>query len=60
MATLITQGRFTKDGLKGTIATSEDRAEAIGRLIAQVGGKLVAYYLTSGDCDFLIISEGPS
>jgi hypothetical protein len=48
MATFITQARFTKDGLKGMIAAPEDRAEIISRLIAQVGGKLIGYYLTSG------------
>jgi hypothetical protein len=43
MATFITQARFTKDGLNGMIAAPEDRAEIAGRLIAQVGGKLIAY-----------------
>ena len=45
MTTFITQARFTKDGLNGMIAAPEDRAEIVGRLIAQVGGKLIAYYL---------------
>jgi uncharacterized protein with GYD domain len=39
---------------------TEDRAEIAGRLIAQVGGKLIAYYLTSGEYDILLIFEGPS
>jgi uncharacterized protein with GYD domain len=60
MATFITQARFTKDGLNGMIAAPEDRAEIVGQLIAQVGGKLIAYYLTSGDYDILLIFEGPS
>jgi uncharacterized protein with GYD domain len=60
MAIFITQGRYTKDGLKGMIATPQDRTEAMNRLLAQVGGKVIAYYLTSGDYDFLMISEGPS
>src|SRR5437773_5413212 len=42
------------------IAAPEDRAEIVGRLIAQVGGKLIAYYLTSGEYDILLIFEGPS
>lgn len=50
MTTFITQARFTKEGLNGLIAVPEDRAETVGRLIAQVGGKLIAYYLTSGEC----------
>ncbi len=60
MATYITQGRFTQDALKGMIAKPEDRAEAVAQLIERVGGKFLAYYITSGDYDFLIISEGPS
>jgi uncharacterized protein with GYD domain len=60
MTTFITQARFTKDGLNGMIAAPEDRAEIVGRLIAQVGGKLIAYYLTSGEYDILLIFEGPS
>jgi uncharacterized protein with GYD domain len=60
MATFITQARFTKDGLNGMIAAPEDRAEIVGRLIAQVGGKFIAYYLTSGEYDVLLIFEGPS
>jgi uncharacterized protein with GYD domain len=60
MTTFITQARFTKEGLNEMIATPEDRAETVGRLIAQVGGKLIAYYLTSGEYDILIVFEGPS
>jgi uncharacterized protein with GYD domain len=60
MATFITQARFTKDGLNRMIAAPEDRAEIAGRLIAQVGGKLIAYFLTSGEYDILLIFEGPS
>jgi uncharacterized protein with GYD domain len=60
MTTFITQARFTKDGLNGMIAAPEDRAEVVGRLIAQVGGRLIAYYLTSGEYDVLFIYERPS
>ena len=60
MATFITQARFAKDGLARMIAAPEDQTETIARLIAEVEGKLVAHYLTSGDYDVLIIFEGPS
>jgi len=60
MTTFITQARFTKEGFNGMIAAPEDRAEIVGRLIAEVGGKLIAYYLTSGEYDILLIFEGPS
>jgi uncharacterized protein with GYD domain len=60
MTTFITQARFTKEGFNAMIAAPEDRAEIVGRLIAQVGGNLIAYYLTSGEFDILLIFEGPS
>src|SRR5262245_66611083 len=60
MTTFITQARFTKDGLNGMMAAPEDRAEIVSRLITEVGGKLIAYYLTSGEYDILLIFEGRS
>ena len=60
MPTFVTQARFTKEGFNAMIAAPEDRAEIVGRLIAEVGGKLIAYYLTSGEYDILLIFEGPS
>ena len=35
------------------------RADAVGRLLAKAGGKLISYYLTFGDYDFLVIAEAP-
>ena len=60
MTTFITQARFTKNGLNGMIAEPEDRAEFVSRLIAQVGGKVIAYYFTSGEYDILFIFEALS
>lgn len=58
MPIFITQGRFTQDAVKGMIAKPEDRAEAVTELLAKSGGKLLAYYFTFGESDFLVISEG--
>jgi uncharacterized protein with GYD domain len=58
MPLFITQGRFTQDSMKGMIAKPEDRAEAVSQLFAKTGGKLLAYYFTFGDYDFLLVSEG--
>jgi uncharacterized protein with GYD domain len=60
MAILITQARFTPEGTKGTTTAPEDRVEAARRLIAEAGGTLIAYYLTSGDYDALLIFQAPS
>ncbi len=59
MPLFITQGRFTRDAVQGMLAKPEDRAEAVGKLVAAAGGKLLSYYMTFGEYDFLIVSEGP-
>jgi uncharacterized protein with GYD domain len=41
------------------LAKPEDRAEAVGQMFAKSGGKLLAYYMTFGEYDFLVVSEGP-
>jgi uncharacterized protein with GYD domain len=56
----ITQGRYTRDAVKGMIVKPEDRADAVGRAVAKAGGKLVGYYLTFGEYDFLTIADMPS
>ena len=57
MPTYITQGRYTRDALKGMIVKPEDRADQVARLISKVGGRLIGYYVTFGDYDFLAIAE---
>ncbi|EYD77306.1 hypothetical protein Rumeso_01013 [Rubellimicrobium mesophilum DSM 19309] len=54
----ITQGRFTQTAMKGMVAKPEDRAEQVRGLIERAGGRMVAYYVTLGEYDFLIVSEG--
>ncbi len=60
MPIYITQGRYTRDAIKGMIVKPEDRADAISRLLSKIGGRLVGYYLTFGDYDFLTIAEAPN
>ena len=59
MAILITQGRFTREYLKGGLAKPEDRQAAISRLCEQAGGTLLSLYFTMGRYDFIVISEMP-
>ncbi len=59
MPIYITQGRYTRDAIKGMLVKPEDRAEAVSRLIGKVGGKLVGYYVTFGEYDFLLIADVP-
>ncbi|MGO4705362.1 GYD domain-containing protein [Microvirga sp. 2MCAF38] len=59
MPLFITQGRFTPDAVKGMLANPENREEAVGQFFAKSGGKLLGYYMTFGEYDFLVVSEGP-
>jgi uncharacterized protein with GYD domain len=59
MPIYITQGRYTRDAVKGMIAKPEDRAEAISRVMSKAGGRLIGYYMTFGEYDFLSICDAP-
>jgi len=59
MPIYITQGRYTRDAIKGMLIKPEDRAEAVSRLLGKVGARLVGYYVTFGEYDFLLIAEAP-
>jgi uncharacterized protein with GYD domain len=59
MAIFITQGRFTREYIRGGLAKPEDRQAAISRLCEQAGGKLLNLYFTLGQHDFALISEMP-
>lgn len=60
MPIFITQGRYTREAIKGMITKPEDRAEAVSRLVSKAGGRLLNYYVTFGEYDFLLIAEAPS
>src|SRR5450759_1570553 len=60
MPIYITQGRYTRDAIKGMLIKPEDRADAVARLLSKAGGKLIGYYLTFGEYDFLSIAEAPN
>jgi len=60
MPIYITQGRYTRDAIKGMIVKPEDRADQVARLLSKVGGRLLGYYFTFGEYDFLSIAEVPN
>ncbi len=59
MTIFITQGNFTREAMAGLMANPEDRATAVAKLAKQAGGKLIAYYVTFGEYDFLTVIEAP-
>ncbi len=59
MPIYITQGRYTRDAILGMLVKPEDRANEVSRLLGKVGGRLIGYYVTFGEYDFLSIAEVP-
>ncbi len=57
MAIYITQGKYTSEAVRGLVAKPEDRTEELRKLAEAAGGKLLAFYYTLGEYDFLSITE---
>lgn len=58
MSIFITQGNYTSQAIKGMVNSPEDRKSAVAGLMESVGAKLVQYYVTTGEYDFLVVAEG--
>ena len=46
--------------MRGMLQTPEDRTEPVPRLFEGLGAKLIGWYMTSGEYDWLLIVEAPS
>ena len=57
MFRLVTRGRLTHDYLKGLISAPEDREPAVRNIIEKAGGKVLNFYFTTGETDFLLVTE---
>ena len=57
MIRLVTRGRFTHEYAKRLLSKPEDREPAVRKLIEEAGGKIIRFYFTTGETDFLLISE---
>jgi uncharacterized protein with GYD domain len=57
--TYIILGKYTQQGMT-KIKEAPARIEAVRKAIEKVGGKMVAWYLTLGRYDFLLITEVPN
>jgi uncharacterized protein with GYD domain len=53
----VTRGRFTQEYVRGLLGAPEDREPAARKLIERAGGKVVSFFFTTGETDFLLISE---
>lgn len=59
MPHFITQGRFTSESIKALVAHPEDRFEVVAKLAKKAGCKLLSYYVTQGEHDWLTVYEAP-
>ena len=59
MPTYMSQGRYSRDAVKGMLASPEDRTQAVSKLVESVGGRLISYYVTFGEYDWMVIVEAP-
>jgi uncharacterized protein with GYD domain len=59
MAIFVTQGRFTREYVRGGLAKPEDRQAAISKLCEQAGGRMISLHFTLGHYDFIVLSEMP-
>ena len=57
MIRLVTRGRYTQEYAKRLLNVPEDREPHVRKLVEEAGGKVISYYMTTGDSDFLLISE---
>jgi uncharacterized protein with GYD domain len=60
MPTYISRGRYSAESIKKLVANPQDRAESVKKLVEAAGAKLLHFYITLGQYDFLVISEAPS
>ena len=60
MPIFISQGRYSQDAMRNMATTPEsNRTEPVSKLIQAAGGKLLAYYVTFGEYDWLLVVEAP-
>lgn len=60
LAIYITQARYTHQAISGLVQNPEDRYEEVRGLFERAGCKLLSYYMTFGEYDFIIIYEAPN
>ncbi|MHA1189564.1 MAG: GYD domain-containing protein [Alphaproteobacteria bacterium] len=57
MATFITTGNYTSDSVRAMVSNPDNRMESVKQLVEASGGKLIHLYMTTGETDFLLITE---
>jgi len=60
MPIFISRGCYTADAVRGMLAAPEDREPSIAKVFEKLGGKLLCYYVTLGEFDWLLIADFPN
>ena len=60
MPTFVAQGCWTKEAVLGMTTHPEDRFEPVAKLFEDLGGRLLQWYMTTGEYDWMVIAEAPS
>ncbi len=53
------QAAYTPEGWAGLVKAPQDRAKAVRPIVARLGGKLTAFYLSFGEYDIVGLVEFP-
>ena len=59
MALCMIQFSYKSETVGNLIKNPEDRSLAVGKLIEQLGGKMLSFYYAFGDYDGIIIADMP-
>jgi uncharacterized protein with GYD domain len=54
------QGRYTQGAIKNLISNPEDRSKAAASVVKAAGGKLLQYFMSFGEYDFVALADYPS
>ncbi len=57
MPTFIVTGNYTEKAAQGMLASPSNRADAVRPLVEASGGKMLSYYMTTGETDFQMVVE---
>jgi uncharacterized protein with GYD domain len=57
MTLYLTRGNYSEHAFQGMLKHPEDRHDAVAQLMKSAGGKMLEYYVTMGEYDFLVVSE---
>jgi uncharacterized protein with GYD domain len=59
MARYLVELSYTKEAAAALVKKPEDRSVTIAELIGKLGGRLLDFYFTFGDCDGVLVAELP-